>query len=537
MATKAEEIREVTVINGTNIDTDLVMAELGLQHAQYKSLAEWHNQATGRNGGVFQRDRYVTPKSMFDQFRTAQDAADTDDVVSGVLEATEALAFTNVSVDVDQPDQENIWNQILDDIDLDSRLREIWRDLFVVSQSYIAVLWGRKDYTVQGKTADGVKRKKKFSKLMVPISISLLDPLKVLPVGNFAFGNERLAYIADKGEAEQFDHVLAGTNTSDLVVQQLIEGEYKPSEDEKKLLKELTGQNRALTKLYLLRKENVFRHTATRPSYDRFAPCRMKSVFELLHLKQQLRHMDRATMIGGANFIVLVKMGDKEARAEQADIEAMTQQMRAGARVPVIVGDYTLEIEIVTPKTDLTLKAERHNAIDLRLTARLYQLSSSGSYSAGYSGDDSIKISRVIAKGLESRRYMIKRAIEREILMRVFEKNAAFTEKPEMVFHPRQISLSFDPHYANLLFDAYEDGALSRETFLAELEFSEAEEAKKKKREEELYGDIFDKEPDPLQVQKREGRRTGGNKNGGGVNKEGFEPSAPRGPADPMNED
>lgn len=72
---------------------------------------------------------------------------------------------------------------------------------------------------------------------------------------------------------------------------------------------------------------------------------------------------------------------------------------RSNARVPVIVGDYTLDVKIVTPKLDMTLKAERHNAIDSRITARLYQLASSGNYSSGYSGDDSIKLSKVIARG------------------------------------------------------------------------------------------------------------------------------------------
>lgn len=38
----------------------------------------------------------------------------------------------------------------------------------------------------------------------------------------------------------------------------------------------------------------------------------MKSIFELLDLKQQLRQMDRAHLIGGSNFIVLMTMGDKD---------------------------------------------------------------------------------------------------------------------------------------------------------------------------------------------------------------------------------
>lgn len=517
-----------TVLNETSVSTDDVMNELAKLGPEWRMVANWQQKTQSRSGGIFQRDRYLTPDSIFDQFRTAKIASETDDVVSGVVEATEALAFNRMTVDVEDADEEDIWNQIVDDLDLDNHMRSIWRELFIVSQCYVGTLWGRRSFKVRGKTRKGIRRKKNFENLVVPIGLTILDPLKVIPVGNFMFGAEKLAYIADKSESEDFDHVLAGENTADLPVQQLISERYVPSESEKKYLKELTGE-RSLENLYVLNPDKVYRHTATRPSYARFAPCRMKSIFELLDLKQQLRQMDRAHLIGGSNFIVLITMGDKDHYPAQGDLAAMRNQVQVNARVPVIVGDYTLDVKIVTPKLDMTLKAERHNAIDSRITARLYQLASSGNYSSGYSGDDSIKLSKVIARGLESRRYIMKREIESNILDKAFERNEQFTSKPSIAFHPRTISLNFDPNFANFMFDIYQHGDISRETFLSEFDLSQSEEARKRESEKEQFGKTFT--PDEQITQKGAGRRLGGNNNGGGNVREGYNSQPGRGPA------
>lgn len=518
-----------TVLNETSVSTDDVMNELAKLGPEWRMIANWQQKTQSRSGGIFQRDRYLTPNSIFDQFRTAQTAAETDDVVSGVVEATEALAFNRMTVDVEDADEEDIWNQIIDDLDLDNHMRAIWRELFIVSQCYVGTLWGRRNYKVRGKTRRGIRRKKNFENLLVPIGLTILDPLKVIPVGNFMFGAEKLAYIADNNESEDFDHVLAGENTADLPVQQLISSRYVPSESEKKYLKELTGE-RSLDNLYVLNPEKVHRHTATRPSYARFAPCRMKSVFELLDLKQQLRQMDRAHLIGGSNFIVLITMGDKDHYPAQSDLAAMRNQVQVNARVPVIVGDYTLDVKIVTPKLDMTLKAERYNALDSRLTSRLYMLANSGNYASGFSGDDSLKVSKVIARGLESRRYIMKRTIEANVLDRAYEDNEQFTSKPSIAFHPRTISLNFDPNFANFMFDIYQHGDVSRETFLTEFDLSQSEEARKRESEQEQFGDTFT--PDQPMTQKGAGRRFGGNSNGGGNVREGYNSQPGRGPAE-----
>ena len=199
------------VLNDTDVTTDAVWSAFQDQHPELAALTRWGQNVTGgaRRGGIFQRDRFVTPDRVFDQFRTAFDAASTDDVVSGILETTESLAFNRARMDVEDRDEEDFWNQVVEDLYLEERMREIWRELFIVSQCYVGVLWGVKDYRVRGKTNDGNKKRKEFKSMRVPIEMTILDPLKVVPVGNFLFGQERLAYVADKAEAPSIDEVLA----------------------------------------------------------------------------------------------------------------------------------------------------------------------------------------------------------------------------------------------------------------------------------------------------------------------------------------
>jgi uncharacterized membrane protein YgcG len=540
------------VLNDTDVSTDDVFSALSVQHPELAALTRWGQQVTGaaRQGGLFERDRFVTPDKIFEQFHVAFDAAQTDDVVSGILETTEALAFNKARIDCEDRDEEDFWNQVAEDLNLEERLREIWRELFIVSQCYVGVLWDRKSYRVRGKTTDGNKKRKEFKNMRVPAAMTILDPLKVVPVGNFLFGQERLVYVVDKVEGAAIDSVLAGRNTSDLAVSQLIDSRYEPDRTEASLITNYSGAD--TSNMFWLNPNRVFRITATRPDYMRFAEVRMKSVFELLDLKHQLRQMDRAHLIGGTNFIVLVKKGSDTMPAKQSEVNALAGQVRGAARVPVIVGDHRIEVEIITPKTDQTLEPTRYNGIDARITARLYQMFMTGNFAAGAKGDDSLKLARVVAKGMESRRQNIGRSLEDEIFTRAFKLNEKkLAERPVLNYIPRRISLEFDPNMTNFMLDLRDRGDVSRETLLGEVDINQEDEARKREREEEDgYDDIFKPTVVPFSGQPNgggedesegnnsptgtpqgDGRAGGGSSGGGGTNRRSGESGPGRGPA------
>lgn len=513
------------VVNDTDVDSSEVIKALDGNAPEMAALMRW-SQNVQRQGGIFERDRYVDPSGVYAQMETARHASLNDDVVSGVIDSTESLAFGKVDFEAEDEDEENVWNQIAADLDLDARLREMWREEFTVSQVYVAIFWGRKTYKVQGRSEKGVSRKKTFSNLKVPMGMTILDPMKVVPVGNLMFGQERLAYIADRGEDDHIDQVIFGSEI-DSTISQLIEGKYEvTSRGERKALAEILPETGGLDRLYLMNKDNVFRHAATKPHYQRFADVRMKSIFELLDLKAQLRAMDRAHLLGGTNFIVLVTKGSDSIPARPEEIKNLQAQVRTVARVPVIVGDHRLKVEIVTPKLDQTLSPDRYNGLDARITSRLYQMFMTGNFSAGAKGDDSIKLARVVARGLQARRHMLRRSIEAHLIKPTIEANEQFASHAKLLFHPKRVDLDFDPAFANYILDLRDRGDISRESVLDEVDFNQTDEARKREMEARKYDDIFT----PVNVPvpgvtsnggtvdpKVGGRRGGGLRNGGGA--------------------
>jgi len=509
------------VYNETETATEMVMSALTEQHPEIASMVRWGSQI--RRGGIFERDRYVTPTKLYEQMAVAQDAADSDDVVAGVIDATEALAFNHMSIQCDDEDEENIWNQIIESFDLETRMREMWRELSIVSNFYVANWWGNESFKVTGRTKEGVRRKKEFRNLNSISSLSLLDPLKVVPVGDFMFNREQLAWVADADEGRQITALLENKSDNTSVESRLLVSKYTPTLQEEKRLSALGVPTR---NLFLLNPELTWRHTATRPQYKPIAEVRMRSVFELLDLKHLLREMDRAHLLGATNFIVLVKRGTDDKPAKQEEINQLQGQIRALSRVPVIVGDHRLSIEIITPSTEYVLQPEKYNAIDARITARLYQIFMSGNFSAGTKGDDSLKLIRIVARGLESRRALLKKAVERKVLRPIWEANEQLVQIPTLVFHPKQISLDFDPGLAAFFMDLRDRREISRATLLEQIDLDQDEESRRRERESDHYDDTFnsltplndpklqmkDQKADP----KSAGRSGGGNRNGGG---------------------
>lgn len=535
-----------TVVNATDIDNAQVYEALGQQDRQLlNALSGWvqgtqapssltayaeGTPTAGRNGSLLHRDRYLTPTNVYEQMRIANAAVEEDDIVSGVAETTESLAFSAVSFFAEDEDEQDVYNQIAGVIDLDSRLREMWRELFTVSQFYVATWSTPQSFKVRGKTKDGVKRRRTID-CVAPKELTLLDPLKVVPVGISMFGQEQLAYWASADESSNLADIVGNQKMNDPIAQRLISGRYEVTD--KTEARELTGLGVNVRDLWLLNPQHVFRHTLTRPGYQRFAPIRMRAVLKLLDIKQQLLQMERAHLIGGTNFIVLITKGTDAHPAVPAEVANLQAMVRTVARVPILVGDHRLHVEIVTPKLDNTLKAERWNTIDSRITGRLYQMFVLGNYAAGAGGDDSVKLVKVIARGMESRRHMIRRALEKHVFTPLFEGNEQLTTFPKLQFHPRAIALDFDAAWASFLFDLRTNNEISRETILSQFDLNQELEAEFRRREKDLYDDIFQTQvafsspnpalpgqPNPNAPQPQPGSTTrdngGGRRNGGG---------------------
>lgn len=447
----------------------------------YRALAEWAEEPqsrTRRPSGIMNRDRFVTPTKVYEQMGMAYDASD-DDIVSQFLDTSEAIAFQKVSFDSDDEDQANIWNQMGKELNLDEFVRQAWRELSLVSQYYGVRNFARRTYRVKGKR-DQREARKEYS-LIAPQNLGFLDPTRVVPVSVDPFGNTQLAWLATDADKNLYKEVTEGPQNDDLVAQ-LFAGPYQASKAE---AKEFQKEGIDVDNLMLLNPLMVWRHTLTKSTYERWARLRMKSIFPLLDLKHQVREMDRAFLLGGINFIVLVTRGTDALPAKTADVSETAQLVRTQAKSPIIVSDHRISIEIITPDLDNVLNEDKWGVLDARIMLRLW-----GGFGVdqGSNSDTLLTMARVIARGFSSRRHMMKRDIEKNIIDMTQRFNEEFDAETKLNFSPRRIELDFDATLMSVFQDLRDRGDLSRETFLQEFDFSQATEARRRKAEDEKYG-------------------------------------------------
>ncbi|RLE11207.1 MAG: hypothetical protein DRJ28_11085 [Actinobacteria bacterium] len=166
--------------------------------------------------------------------------------------------------------------------------------------------------------------------------------------------------------------------------------------------------------------------------------------------------------------------------------------VRAQSRSPVIVSDHRINIEIITPEIQHVLNEGKWDVIDQRILARLWGMFTMPNDTGNK--ETSMTMGRVIARGMASRRYMMKRSIEREIIKEVTEhpSNEGFNEETVIEFSPRRMELEFDPSVVTMIQSLRDRGDMSRETVLTEFGFDQELEASRREYEDERWPDVFE---------------------------------------------
>jgi hypothetical protein len=166
-------------------------------------------------------------------------------------------------------------------------------------------------------------------------------------------------------------------------------------------------------------------------------------------------------------------------------------QVRTIAQVPVIVGDHRLVHRDHHAEARQTLMPDKYNGLDARITARLYLMFMTGNFAAGGKGDDSIKLAKIVARGLESRRHMLRRAVERNLLKPVYARNDALSTRRSCASCRAASSSTSTRRWCSFLIDLRDRGNMSRETMLGEIGVDQADEACCASARPRRYDDVF----------------------------------------------
>ena len=459
-----------------------------------REIASWVQTTRGSGQpSLFNRAAYVAPDNPYALMETAHSAVENDDVVGGTADVTEGLMLQGVKWESTEPDEADIFNQMSRDLDLDTFCRQWHREEFTYSQVIVGMWWGRKTYTVRGTNPDTkVKRKKAYS-IACPVAMTFLNPMKVVPLNPGPFGQDRLAWAATKDEWAAWNAMngaITDPSYTDAVMNNFFTGPVKVSQYE---AMQLEKWHIDPTRLLALNPATVFRACRTKMSYERYPSFRLKSTFPLLDLKQQLMEADRVSLVGAANYILLVRQGDKDFPAQQAEIDNLKENFQVVAKLPVVIGDHRLQIDIITPQQEQVLNTAKYDTLDRRILARC--LGALSIASSGQRNESTLTIARGVARQLENRRHMMKRTLERELARMVVEhpSNAGtFKEEPNLVFSPRNVQLDSDQAMVNAILALRTQNELSRESTLEYFGFDQAVEALRREFEDESgLDDIF----------------------------------------------
>jgi hypothetical protein len=480
---------QVNVIYGPNA-AEVAHVDEGVRQIAYQ-LQSWVNNMRAVTGqaSLFDRGKYVSSDNVYQQMLTARAAVKDDDICASVADITEGMAFQGCKWESPDWDTTDLFNQMAAEQNLDGLMRKMWREEFTYSCCIPAFWWHQGEFVVRGSTEAGNKKKRKV-KIWYPQAVTLLDPAKVVPVGLLAFGQERLAWRATRQETVAYNSIVQG-ELQDELMDRFFVGQYVARDTDE--LREITSLQVDPSQLLLLDDRYVARHTTTKPDYLRFADVRLRSVFRLLDLKQQLLESDRVALIGAANYILLVKKGDKDDPAYPEEIANLKDNYSTLAKLPVIFSDHRLNIEIISPKQEHVLNREKYETVDNRIAARLLNtLNAAGT--SGQRSDNTLTVSRLIARSMEGRRHMLRRFLERQLARMVVEdprNEGVFPVTPSLVYTPPNIQLDEDAGVAQVVQQARTTGDLSRESFLDYFGFDQEVEAMRVALEATKFDDIF----------------------------------------------
>jgi hypothetical protein len=494
-----------------------------------RELSRWQDnmRSAQQRGSMFDRGAFTPPSNIYDEMRAARTAVEHDDIVSGVADITEAFAFQGMKWESTESDEADVFNQWAGEVNMDQILRRMWREEYTLSQVVVALSWDWREYTVRGKTlkdpdeeretttlppaqefdaetgepvekkreTKGRRRRKKY-RLYVPTKVNVLDATKIVPVGFSPIADEKLAWCASKAEMGHWEAVKDG-RTVDIEMERFYLGQYVPDADERKRLAQMGVP---VDRLLLLNPEFVFRHTLTKADYEAHPSLRMKSIFGMLDMKRQLMNADRASLIGAANYILLVKKGTDDRPGTAEEIDSLKENYNFIAKLPVIISDHRLSIEIIAPKVDLTLVGEKYDTLDTRILMRLLGTLSLGS--KGQRNETQSTLSHAVARMMENRRHMMKRALERHLAKAIVEHplnqkagargtTPILEEEPNLVFLPRHVQLGFDAALLQAMMSLRTQREISRETILEQFGLDQSTEAMRMEHEEAVFDDVF----------------------------------------------
>jgi hypothetical protein len=463
----------VDIVNATGLD--LPESTFREQAAQIvRALDGWNADRNRSPLSMFTRGSFSQPSTPLQAIQAARQALK-DDVVSTSLELIEGVSLETVSWESPDAAVAAAWNASAAEMDLDWFVRAALREMNTIGRISVATWWGTTQTRPDGTGPAGKRAKRAVSRVM-PQRCVLLPAEKVLKLKSF-WGTDKLVWLAS--DAVEHSAIAAA---ADPTIQRLIAGPYTPSEAEAAQITEYGGDP---DYVWLLDSTAVWQYRLPDLGDDD-CTTPLSRTLTTLELTARLLDSDRASLIAAANFVLIFKIGTDLAPAQQAEIDAYREGMTRIAKLPVIVGDHRLEVDILTPDTSAVLNSDKHATLNHRLAAATLGLPDEAMLPGRGQLDPEVPARLMVAR-IKTRRRMLQRALEKHLARPGARLNGdpLLESVPSLTFTPREVPIVGVTAALAAVLQARQRNELSRQTYLETLGYDQDVEAERRKHEAE----------------------------------------------------
>lgn len=437
---------------GLNLPTE-TLRSVQLHVARALSDA-WDGKANRRTPmSMFTRTSFHQPSSRAEALASARTAT-RDDVVSAALQFAEALGIERVSWESPDADVTRLWNATADTSGLDGWLREAFHELSTAGVVTTAVWWGPVQHRPSGTGPDG-KRARRAKELQLPQRHVILPAERIFRIDTF-WGTSKLLWIAEDDQ-----EVARLTSGGDETMRRLIDRPFTPTNSE---ATQLANAGVVAEHCLLLRSDAVFQVKLPGQDYGNGAVTPMTPVLPWLEQKARLMDSDRASLIGSANYILVIRMGDETKPATDDEADMVKEGLTKIAKMPFIIGDHRMQVDILTPDTAGVLSSDKHAVINARISAATLGLPDTAIL------PDKIDLevaARMAVARIKARRHMLAVGARAHLALVAARLNdTPVEEAPSISFMPREIPLIGVTAAMNAALAARARRDLSRHSYL-----------------------------------------------------------------------
>jgi hypothetical protein len=428
---------------------------------------------------MFSRPQFTNPRTRKESYEAARKIWQ-DDVASTAHEIVEGLTLSKVSFDSPDASTAKLWSVVARQMQVRWFFLSAMKELRTIGCVTVATWWGPSSVSGSGKGPSGQRRSRPKSRT-VPQRLVILNAEKVYRLEDF-WSVPKLVYFADPEEAAQMD-----LESPDDTMSRLIAGPYRPADEaEEKLLTEAGG---VLGQMFLLKPDSVWQYRLPGTHFGNCIETPSTPLMPLLEMKSRLMDSDRASLIAAANFILIFKVGNDLLPATQDEVDEYRDGMVKLAKMPVIVGDHRLDVQILAPSTDAVLNHEKYQTLDLKIGSHVLGLVNPELVARGSDGE---MVGKMLTARLESQRRTFADQIESSL---VYGGPSPYdledADAPQVTFTPRAIPLvGVDAQLAAVL-AARARNDLSRGSYLETLGYDQELEFERRQDEAERFDETF----------------------------------------------